>query len=330
MSKRTLYVPLVVDYFRDFRIIEIADVSPWCEVLWTRLLCQVKASGSDGVVTRPIALSCGVPQWQKWIAVLVRVGLLNEADGGWVVPAWTKHNLTMDQVEQKRSEVAERVRKHRSNGGTTQPVTESPVVTLLDSSACNALHGALHRDKEEGISTPKGVSSSPQASKRANPVFDAVAESLTASGLSPDIPAFGGLASEIAKRVRSSGRSADFVTRFALWLASADGVDLTTCTAKERSRVLGAVGQIARVTDDRAEIARRLANCRATHPRSPAQALADNWSKFDGTPTATTAPGARATVVDRNEDVLARGRAAFAAMTPPQPPTPAALIGAQP
>ena len=75
MTRRTLYVPLVVDYFRDFRIVEAADVSPWCEVLWTRLLCQVKASGSDGVVTRPMVLSCGVPQWQKWVAVLVRVVL---------------------------------------------------------------------------------------------------------------------------------------------------------------------------------------------------------------------------------------------------------------
>lgn len=120
MSRR-LYVPIVVDYYRDTAVVEACADSPWCEVLWVRLLAEVKDRETDGVITPAIAAVTGVPSWRKRIATLVRVGLLVEDDNGWKVRSWTAHNLTVEQVARRREETAERVRKHREKRGESTP-----------------------------------------------------------------------------------------------------------------------------------------------------------------------------------------------------------------
>jgi hypothetical protein len=156
-TRRRLYVPLVVDYFDDPRVVEAAEVSPWCEILWTRVLCKVKATGTDGAVTRPMILTLRVPQWTKWVDELVRVGLLDETETGWSVRSWERHNLTMEEVDRKRADVADRVRKHRTKTPVTPDVTPEPVSS---NDTCNALQPSLPlRKKVEGRRTSKDVPS---------------------------------------------------------------------------------------------------------------------------------------------------------------------------
>ena len=89
MTKRTLYVPIAVDYFDDDAIMEACEESPWCEVLYLRLCC-IAASERTGGVIRPQHLAQAfVPKAERWMAILARVGIVEATpDEAWVIPGW--------------------------------------------------------------------------------------------------------------------------------------------------------------------------------------------------------------------------------------------------
>lgn len=113
MSRRRLYVPLQCGYYDDEKVILAAERSPWCEVLFVRLLARAKDAERDGFVSIADVVAVRVPNHSRWVAVLVELGLLVEAHGGWQFPAWEQHNLTMAQVAEKRARAAERKEQWR-------------------------------------------------------------------------------------------------------------------------------------------------------------------------------------------------------------------------
>lgn len=147
MSRR-LYVPILVDYFDDLALVAAVEKSPWCEVLWVRMLAEVKHQETDGVVTVAIAAKLRVPHWRKWIAVLADVGLVQVDDDRWVVASWLKHNLPSVEIEKRRQASAGRTAKSRG-GSPPKPDGNTPR---------NALHGVL-QDTETEESTALPLSS---------------------------------------------------------------------------------------------------------------------------------------------------------------------------
>ena len=181
---RKLYVPVVVDFYRDEAVVEACAESPWCEILWVRLLAEVKARETNGVVSRGIAIVTGVPQWQKRIDALVRVGLLVVDGDVWRIRSWLAHNLPPDEVARRREENADRVRRHREKKAAVRPprrTRNAPVAddvtadetdeSRVGNDACNALRDALPLSKKNEVLPPKP----PKGHRARNPLLDALA-----------------------------------------------------------------------------------------------------------------------------------------------------------
>ncbi len=151
---RRLYLPLVVDFFDDIDLVEASLVSPWCELLYVRCACIAKEEGTDGVVRPGHLARSRVPNPGRWVKVLVEKGLWTSVEGGYAIRSWTKHNLTTEQVTQKRAASNRRVTEHRAAKNATGNTTGN----ASSNGACNAL--PLKR-KVEGVSNNSSPTASP-------------------------------------------------------------------------------------------------------------------------------------------------------------------------
>lgn len=185
---RKLYVPVVVDYYRDVAVVEACAESPWCEILWVRLLAEVKARETNGAVSRGIAMVTGVPQWQKRIDTLVRVGLLVVDGDGWRIRTWLVHNLPPDEIARRREDNAERVRRHREKEAAKRSprrTRNAPVAVdvtpddthekRVSNDACNALQTPLPLSKKNEVLPSEEPPNPPRGHRARNPALDALA-----------------------------------------------------------------------------------------------------------------------------------------------------------
>lgn len=306
-KSRVPYAPLAIDYWQDPALAVAFDANPLAEVMWTRLLSAAKKSKQDGYVPRGALIALGVTHWRKTMPLLVAAGVVEECEDGWRVAAWLKHNDTQEEIDaerdRKRANIAAwRDRKNAERAGS-EPDTNTDATALVTGYETDHVPGTeprprhltpdtRHLTPDSHPSDVLGCSSSASTkSKRRNAEFDAVTTELDARG--EQLP--GGTIAEIAKRVRATKRDPAFVVELTQRMAHAERVDLASCTAAERSRVLGAVGQIAALTDDIDEVARRARNASKAGERSIASALQHRWSAYDGPATATPQRSSAAT-----------------------------------
>ncbi len=95
------YVPLDINYLRDPAI---RKAGPDAELLYLRTLAFIKGAGTDGLLYEwdlsVVAVGLKLPE--KRAAALVKNGLWEEVDDGWYVSAWTKWNMTQDEIQKDR------------------------------------------------------------------------------------------------------------------------------------------------------------------------------------------------------------------------------------
>lgn len=106
-----LYVPLDVEFASDPKIL---SAGPHASYLYICALAYCKRAGKGGVLDRrqlrAIAPGLG-GNVTKLAAICVEVGLWEETDDGWSIPSWTKHNLTADQLEQRKRDASAKSQK---------------------------------------------------------------------------------------------------------------------------------------------------------------------------------------------------------------------------
>lgn len=117
-----LFVPLDVSYAQDPKVLDLDDER--AELLFIRSLAYCKAHLTDGLVHRK-ALSSIAPfvdevQPSVLAAELVRVGLWVEADRGWRVVAWLKHNAGSDEILTPNSAREMAHKRHHANKGVAK------------------------------------------------------------------------------------------------------------------------------------------------------------------------------------------------------------------
>lgn len=97
-----LYVPLDADYAADPKIIRAGSAA---ELLFIRSLALVKRLQSDGRIdsVHLASLALGIPgRAANNAAALVREQLWTEVPGGWVITAWSRWNMTKDQLDARK------------------------------------------------------------------------------------------------------------------------------------------------------------------------------------------------------------------------------------
>ncbi len=149
---RRLYLPLDVDFFRDEAVTAAREASPWAELLFVHLCCEAKDRETDGRISPSIAAVALVPNWRKWITVLVDVGLLVVDGDGWLIRSFTKKNLSAAQIAERRAGTAERVRKHREKRPSNTAGNALPLSTK-------------HEARSKTTPTPSTTSTEPLAAE---------------------------------------------------------------------------------------------------------------------------------------------------------------------
>jgi len=120
--RNRLYVPLDVEFATDPKILA---AGPLAAYLFVVSLAYCKRSDRPGEIhaEQLRVLALGLPgNPRKYADALVSVGLWEESDDGWIIPAWLKHNYSPDQLEQRKatakakSELGNHRRHHEQKG----------------------------------------------------------------------------------------------------------------------------------------------------------------------------------------------------------------------
>ena len=150
-SRRKLFVPLVVDYSTDDKIIA---AGPMAELLFVRSMAFCKRTRENGVIAgRQLAVvGYGIPNLAKHASTLVEVGLWRATpDGGWIIPSWFKHNAPASQGDELSAAAlkANHVRwKH------PQPFELCPICSGSESGSDRNTSGSESQDKTDKNSNP--------------------------------------------------------------------------------------------------------------------------------------------------------------------------------
>ena len=105
-----LFVPLDARFFDDDRIIRAGEKAAY---LYLAILCEVKADGSDGMITRRKISRLNIEGWARRVERLVEAGLIVEIDTDdldeitYLIPKWSRWNLLSYQVEARRKSAQE-------------------------------------------------------------------------------------------------------------------------------------------------------------------------------------------------------------------------------
>ena len=120
--RNRLYVPLDVEFASDPKILE---AGPLAAYLYVCSLAYCKRSDRAGEIhaAQLRVLALGLPgKPEKFAETLVKVGLWTETADGWEIPAWLKHNLSPEQLEESKaraktkSELGNHRRHHEQKG----------------------------------------------------------------------------------------------------------------------------------------------------------------------------------------------------------------------
>lgn len=104
------YVPLDMNYVRDPKI---RRAGPDAELLFIRGLAYCKSGSTEGFIGAYDldVVAIGLNKVPARVAALVREELWIQTDGGWVVKAWGRWNMSSEQIaSEKAKKVASAVR----------------------------------------------------------------------------------------------------------------------------------------------------------------------------------------------------------------------------
>jgi hypothetical protein len=96
------FVPLDINYPRDPAIRRAGEAA---ELLYVRAMAFVKGAGTDGVVYEwdlP-AVAVGLKGAEKRVEALVKHGLWEPVDDGWLIRSWAKWNMSQDEIRKDRA-----------------------------------------------------------------------------------------------------------------------------------------------------------------------------------------------------------------------------------
>ncbi len=102
-----LYVPLNVDFATDPKMLAAGPNAAYLYLCSLAYCKRTAKRGGDGVVHRNQlrVLALGQPSKpERLAAALVEVGLWEECDEGWSIPAWLKHNPSSDTLAQRTAQ----------------------------------------------------------------------------------------------------------------------------------------------------------------------------------------------------------------------------------
>lgn len=109
--KPKLYVPLVVGFFDDDRIIAAGDGPT---LLYLAMLLRAKMLGSDGRLSEAQISRLNRPKWRNELRRLAEVEAViwDEQAEEWFIASWFSHNDAISAIEARRA--ADRARKQNS------------------------------------------------------------------------------------------------------------------------------------------------------------------------------------------------------------------------
>lgn len=116
------YAPLSATYASDDAIIEAGEKA---ELLWCRALAFCSSSESDGYMTEGQLLrnvGAGMRDAKTRANTLVKVGLWERADGGYVIRGWLKWNKSTEEIGRERR----RDRERKAPAGQEPPPDSDP------------------------------------------------------------------------------------------------------------------------------------------------------------------------------------------------------------
>ena len=139
-----LFVPLDVEFATDPKIIA---AGPLASYLYVCGLAYAKRSGQDGFIhTAQVQfLAPGCSRTTALTQRLVETGLWTATDGGWMITAWARHNLSGDQLAERKE-----MQRAKAIAGNHQRHHVAKKVVEPDCELCQA---SPHGDRS---SSPQG------------------------------------------------------------------------------------------------------------------------------------------------------------------------------
>ncbi|HEX6969415.1 MAG TPA: hypothetical protein VF174_11490 [Micromonosporaceae bacterium] len=118
--KPKLYIPLIVTFFDDDRIIAAGDGPT---LLYQAMCLRAKAMGSDGRLSEAQISRLNRPNWRQELDRLAELELViyDESTREWFIAAWFSYNEPMEAVYARRAADRERKKNSSRNPGGFPP-----------------------------------------------------------------------------------------------------------------------------------------------------------------------------------------------------------------
>ena len=106
------HVPLDVNFFDDAKVLEAGEAAAY---LYLAMMTKAKTLDTDGVLSRAQVERLGVKGWQKRLARLVEVGLVDQALDCYGIASWLNWNeSSADRHARLESERKRKAKKGES------------------------------------------------------------------------------------------------------------------------------------------------------------------------------------------------------------------------
>jgi hypothetical protein len=109
------YAKLSATYYLDDAIL---DAGPEAELLFARCLAFTAASSSDGFITerQMKTVGIGLRNVPRRVESLLRVGILESADGGYLIRSWLRWNKSAEEIGRDLRQDRQRKRRSKMHG----------------------------------------------------------------------------------------------------------------------------------------------------------------------------------------------------------------------
>jgi hypothetical protein len=162
------YAKLLANYPSDDAIIEAGEKA---ELLFVRGLAFCASSDSDGYITDSQlvrVVGSGMTDAKKRAQTLVKVGVWQRVDGGYVVRSWLKIHESSEEKGYKRK--TDRERKRAQNPQDVQPDSErNPSGASVDSLYCSVNSEGDHYTEQ--FSTDQSRAATPRDGAHPRPIY---------------------------------------------------------------------------------------------------------------------------------------------------------------
>lgn len=159
VRKRGAYAPLSATYFQDD---DIAEAGEAAELLYVRGLAFCAGRASDGYMSETQVIrfvGVGMGDALDRAEQLVKVGLWEHADGGYVIRSWLKWNKSADEMGHYLSRDRDRKRE-----AALDTATSDDAATPAESDSVDDAESAFHGDVSDSARNPDGIGGNPHPS----------------------------------------------------------------------------------------------------------------------------------------------------------------------